>query len=236
MEISKQFGPYETFYGSPASQGILQFDMWENRDKSLDSLYPEEKWNELKENIKTHGIRNSLLVAPMPTASTAQIMGNNESFEPYTSNLYTRAVLSGNYVIVNNHLINELKSRNLFSNELIEKIMLNKGSVQNLNLPNDIEQVYKTSWELSQKSIIQLAIDRGPFICQSQSLNLFVNPPTPKVIHSIHFFGWKNGLKTGSYYIRSKSILDNQNFSTEVKKESNTKTVSKFSECLSCGS
>lgn len=236
MEISKQFGPYETFYGSPASQGILQFDMWENRDKSLDSLYPEEKWNELKENIKTHGIRNSLLVAPMPTASTAQIMGNNESFEPYTSNLYTRAVLSGNYVIVNNHLINELKSRNLFSNELIEKIMLNKGSVQNLNLPNDIEQVYKTSWELSQKCIIQLAIDRGPFICQSQSLNLFVNPPTPKVIHSIHFFGWKNGLKTGSYYIRSKSILDNQNFSTEVKKESNTKTVSKFSECLSCGS
>lgn len=236
MEISKQFGPYETFDGSPASQGILQFDMWENRDKSLDSLYPEEKWNELKENIKTHGIRNSLLVAPMPTASTAQIMGNNESFEPYTSNLYTRAVLSGNYVIVNNHLINELKSRNLFSNELIEKIMLNKGSVQNLNLPDDIKQVYKTSWELSQKCIIQLAIDRGPFICQSQSLNLFVNPPTPKVIHSIHFFGWKNGLKTGSYYIRSKSILDNQNFSTEVKKESNTKTVSKFSECLSCGS
>tara|TARA_Y100000361_G_scaffold45578_2_gene39465 strand:+ start:13386 stop:15728 length:2343 start_codon:yes stop_codon:yes gene_type:complete len=236
MEISKQFGPYETFYGSPASQGILQFDMWENKDKSLDSLYPEEKWNELKESIKTYGIRNSLLVAPMPTASTAQIMGNNESFEPYTSNLYTRAVLSGNYVIVNNHLINELKSRNLFSNELIEKIMLNKGSVQNLNLPNDIEQVYKTSWELSQKCIIQLAIDRGPFICQSQSLNLFVNPPTPKVIHSIHFFGWKNGLKTGSYYIRSKSILDNQNFSTEVKKESNTKTVSKFSECLSCGS
>ena len=236
MEISKQFGPYETFYGSPASQGILQFDMWENRDNSLDSLYPEEKWNELKESIKTHGIRNSLLVAPMPTASTAQIMGNNESFEPYTSNLYTRAVLSGNYVIVNNHLINELKSRNLFSNELIEKIMLNKGSVQNLNLPNDIEQVYKTSWELSQKCIIQHAIDRGPFICQSQSLNLFVNPPTPKVIHSIHFFGWKNGLKTGSYYIRSKSILDNQNFSTEVKKESNTKTVSKFSECLSCGS
>ncbi len=236
MEISKQFGPYETFYGSPVSQGILQFDMWENRDKSLDSLYPEEKWIELKESIKTHGIRNSLLVAPMPTASTAQIMGNNESFEPYTSNLYTRAVLSGNYVIVNNHLINELKSRNLFSNELIEKIMLNKGSVQNLNLPSDIEQVYKTSWELSQKCIIQLAIDRGPFICQSQSLNLFVNPPTPKVIHSIHFFGWKNGLKTGSYYIRSKSILDNQNFSTEVKKESNTKTVSKFSECLSCGS
>ena len=237
MEISKEFGPYETFHGSPASQGILQFDMWENRDKGLQSLYTEEKWNELKENIKTHGMRNSLLVAPMPTASTAQIMGNNESFEPYTSNLYTRAVLSGNYVIVNNHLINELKKRNLFSNELIEKIMLNKGSVQNLNLPTDIEQVYKTSWELSQKCIIQLAIDRGPFICQSQSLNLFVNPPTPKIIHSIHYFGWKNGLKTGSYYIRSKSILDNQNFSTEIKEESNSNSKSsKFSECLSCSS
>lgn len=237
MEISKEFGPYETFHGSPASQGILQFDMWENRDKGLQSLYTEEKWNELKENIKTHGMRNSLLVAPMPTASTAQIMGNNESFEPYTSNLYTRAVLSGNYVIVNNHLINELKKRNLFSNELIEKIMLNKGSVQNLNLPTDIEQVYKTSWELSQKCIIQLAIDRGPFICQSQSLNLFVNPPTPKIIHSIHYFGWKNGLKTGSYYIRSKSILDNQNFSTEIKEESNSNSkTSKFSECLSCSS
>jgi ribonucleoside-diphosphate reductase alpha chain len=238
MELSKKFGPYETFKGSPASQGILQFDMWETF--SSPSLYTKEIWDELKENIKTHGIRNSLLVAPMPTASTAQIMGNNESFEPYTSNLYTRAVLSGNYVIVNNHLINELKNRKLFSNELIEKIMLNKGSVQNLDLPNDIEQVYKTSWELSQKSIIQLAIDRGPFICQSQSLNLFVNPPTPKIIHSIHFYGWKNGLKTGSYYIRSKSILDNQNFSTDVKKESNSNSNSnsnsKFSECLSCSS
>ena len=166
-------------------------------------------------------------------------MGNNESFEPYTSNLYTRAVLSGNYVIVNNHLINELKSRNLFSNELIEKIMLNKGSVQNLNLPSDIERVYKTSWELSQKCIIQLAIDRGPFICQSQSLNLFVNPPTPKIIHSIHFYGWKNGLKTGSYYIRSKSILDNQNFSTDVKnekKETSKKTRECEGECLTCSS
>ncbi len=231
MEISKKRGPYETFDGSPASQGILQFDMWENQESYDTSwkLYSREQWDSLKNDIKTHGIRNSLLVAPMPTASTAQIMGNNESFEPYTSNLYTRAVLSGNYVIVNNHLIHELKARHLFNNELIEKIMLNKGSVQKLGLPKDIEQVYKTSWELSQKSIIQLAIDRGAFICQSQSLNLFVNPPTPKVIHSIHFYGWKNGLKTGSYYIRSKSILDNQNFSTDVKKES-----SAYSECLTC--
>ena len=237
MEISKEFGPYESFKGSPASQGILQFDMWDTFQSHL--LYSKEKWDELKENIKTHGIRNSLLVAPMPTASTAQIMGNNESFEPYTSNLYTRAVLSGSYVIVNNHLIDELKSRGLFNKELIEKIMLNKGSVQNLNLPGDIEDVYKTSWELSQKCIIQLAIDRGPFICQSQSLNLFVNPPTPKIIHSIHFYGWKNGLKTGSYYIRSKSILDTQNFSTDVKNEKNDTTIAiteDREECLTCSS
>lgn len=233
MEISKEFGPYESFKGSPASQGILQFDMWETFQSHL--LYTKEKWDELKENIKTYGIRNSLLVAPMPTASTAQIMGNNESFEPYTSNLYTRAVLSGNYVIVNNHLIEELKTRGLFNKDLIEKIMLNKGSVQNLNLPSDIEEVYKTSWELSQKCIIQLAIDRGPFICQSQSLNLFVNPPTPKIIHSIHFYGWKNGLKTGSYYIRSKSILDTQNFSTDVKNDKNDKNEER-GECLTCSS
>lgn len=235
MEISKRFGPYESFEGSPVSQGILQFDMWDTFDYPF--LYNKESWDHLKDQIKKHGIRNSLLVAPMPTASTAQIMGNNESFEPYTSNLYTRAVLSGNYVIVNNHLINELKERDLFSKEIIEKIMLNKGSVQNLGLPKDIERVYKTSWELSQKCIIQLAIDRGPFICQSQSLNLFVNPPTPKVIHSIHFFGWKNGLKTGSYYIRSKSILDNQNFSTDIKTETNANaTITEHRECLTCSS
>jgi len=237
MELSKLFGPYESFEGSPASQGILQFDMWDNFEYPF--LYNKDTWDYLKEQIKVYGIRNSLLVAPMPTASTAQIMGNNESFEPYTSNLYTRAVLSGNYVIVNNHLINELKSRNLFSKELVEKIMLNKGSVQNLGLPFDIERVYKTSWELSQKCIIQLAIDRGPFICQSQSLNLFVNPPTPKIIHSIHFYGWRNGLKTGSYYIRSKSILDNQNFSTDVKNEKKENIKKKQEcegECLTCSS
>tara|TARA_B100000787_G_scaffold148034_2_gene119348 strand:- start:2238 stop:4562 length:2325 start_codon:yes stop_codon:yes gene_type:complete len=236
MNLAKIHGPYETFPGSPASKGILQFDMWEKTNILEDwDLYTQEHWNALKDEIKTHGIRNSLLVAPMPTASTAQIMGNNESFEPYTSNLYTRAVLSGNYVIVNNHLIKELKSRNLFSNALIENIMLNKGSVQNLNLPSDIQEIYKTSWELSQKAIINLAIDRGPFICQSQSLNLFVNPPTPKIIHSIHFYGWKNGLKTGSYYIRSKSILDTQNFSTPVEKEGNVNVI-EHKECLTCSS
>ena len=184
-KLANTFGTYETFEGSPSSFGILQFDMWE----VIPELYSQEVWQKLKEDIKDTGLRNSLLVAPMPTASTAQIMGNNESFEPYTSNLYTRAVLSGNYVIINQHLVSELIERNLFTNETIEKIMLNKGSVQSLDLPNDIKDIYKTSWELQQKCILNMAIDRGAYICQSQSLNLFVNPPQPRVIHSIHMYG-----------------------------------------------
>ncbi len=215
--------PYDTFSGSPLSQGILQFDMWNVKP----TFYSEEQWTDLKDQIKEHGTKNSLLVAPMPTASTAQIMGNNESFEPYTSNLYTRAVLSGNYVIVNNHLIDELRERNLFNKQIVEKIMLNKGSIQRMELPEDLKKIYKTSWELPQKSLLNMAIDRGAFICQSQSLNLFVNPPQPKVIHSIHFYGWKNGLKTGSYYIRTKSVLETQNYSTETKKDDSK-------ECLMC--
>ena len=223
--IAKELGSYETFDGSPASEGILQFDLWGVTPQFLDL----QKWTSLKLDITSFGLRNSLLVAPMPTASTAQIMGNNESFEPYTSNIYTRAVLSGNYIIVNQHLIEELRSRNLYTKELIEQIMLNKGSVQNLNLPGDIKSIYKTAWEMPQKSLLNLAIDRGPYIDQSQSLNLFVNPPQPKVIHSIHMYGWKNGLKTGSYYIRTKPILENQNYTTDASKEKNGPK-----ECLMC--
>tara|TARA_B110000483_G_C18206532_1_gene548027 strand:- start:7654 stop:9942 length:2289 start_codon:yes stop_codon:yes gene_type:complete len=225
-ELAIRDGPYQTFQGSPTSQGILQFDMWNNSPK----YYSKELWDSLKDDIKHSGLRNSLLVAPMPTASTAQIMGNNESFEPYTSNLYTRAVLSGNYIIVNQHLINELRRRKLFNKELIEKIMLNKGSVQSLDLPDDIKKIYKTSWEMSQKKILEQAADRGAYICQSQSLNLFVNPPTPAIIHSILMYGWTIGLKTGSYYIRTKSILENQNFTTDVSKEKREEPK----ECLMC--
>jgi len=225
-ELSKNTEPYSTFVGSPSSFGILQYDMWD----VIPTKYSVEFWNELKREIITYGLKNSLLVAPMPTASTAQIMGNNESFEPYTSNIYTRSVLSGNFIIVNNHLVKELRERGLFSSELIEKIMLERGSIQNLNLPLDIKNIYKTAWELPQKCILNMAIDRGPFIDQSQSLNLFVNPPQPKIIHSIHMYGWKNGLKTGSYYIRTKSILENQNFSTDYEKEKSSK------ECLMCSS
>lgn len=223
--LAKQFGTYSSFHGSPVSKGLLQFDLWNVKP----SFYSESVWQDLKNEIIESGIRNSLLIAPMPTASTAQIMGNNESFEPYTSNLYTRAVLSGNYVIVNNHLVNELRERKLYSKELIEKIMLNKGSIQSLELPEDLKEIYKTAWELPQKCILDMSIERGPFICQSQSLNVFVNPPQPKVIHSIHFHGWKNGLKTGTYYIRTKSVLESQNFSTETSKE-----TKESKECLMC--
>ena len=224
-ELAKNEGYYETFPGSPTSSGILQFDLWNVKPQK----YTDEIWNKLKSDIKEHGLRNSLLIAPMPTASTAQIMGNNESFEPYTSNIYTRAVLSGNYIIINNHLVDELRKRNLFNKDLIEKIMLEKGSVQNIDIPQDMKEIYKTAWELPQKCLLNMAIDRGPFIDQSQSLNLFVNPPQQKVVHSIHMYGWKNGLKTGSYYIRTKSALENQNFTTEVSKEK-----SRFKDCASC--
>ena len=224
IELSKKDGPYSTFEGSPISKGIFQFDMW----GITPGFYTQIQWDFLRNQVSKYGIRNSLLVAPMPTASTAQIMGNNESFEPYTSNLYSRAVLSGNYVIINNHLMKELRERKLFNDEIVEKIMLNKGSIQGLDLPDDLKNIYKTSWELSQKCILDMAIERGPFICQSQSLNLFVNPPRPAVIHSIHFHGWKGGLKTGSYYIRTKSVLENQNFTTEVSKEK--------ADCLMCSS
>jgi ribonucleoside-diphosphate reductase alpha subunit len=224
-KLSRDLGKYKSFDGSPTSQGVFQYDLW---NVTPEKYLPE--FELLKNDVKQYGLRNSLLVAPMPTASTAQIMGNNESFEPYTSNLYTRSVLSGNYIIVNQHLVNELRNRNLFSKELIEKIMLNKGSVHNLDLPSDIKEIYKTSWEMSQKKILDLAADRGAYICQSQSLNLFVNPPQPKVIHSILMYGWKVGLKTGSYYIRTKSILENQNFTTDVSKE----RVSSYKECTMC--
>jgi ribonucleoside-diphosphate reductase alpha chain len=235
-ELAKNEGPYETFPGSPTSNGLLQFDLWNVKPQK----YSEEIWNKLKIEIKEHGLRNSLLIAPMPTASTAQIMGNNESFEPYTSNIYTRAVLSGNYIVMNNHLVDELRRRNLYNKDIIERIMLEKGSVQNIDIPQDIKDIYKTAWELPQKCLLNMAIDRGPFIDQSQSLNLFVNPPQQKVVHSIHMYGWKNGLKTGSYYIRTKSVLENQNFTTEVSKEkSKYKSKSKSEseskeECLAC--
>jgi ribonucleoside-diphosphate reductase alpha chain len=196
-------GPYESYAGSPVSQGIFQFDMW--------GVTPTNRWewDLLKEEVKKHGVRNSLLLAPMPTASTAQILGNNECFEPYTSNIYTRRVLSGEFIVVNKHLLKDLVKENLWTNEMRQKLMASNGSVQNINeIPQRIKDLYKTAWEISQKAIIEQAADRGAYICQSQSLNIFMENANFGKLTSMHFYGWKKGLKTGMYYLRTKAATD----------------------------
>jgi ribonucleoside-diphosphate reductase alpha chain len=205
-------GAYPTFEGSPASQGILQFDMWD--------VKPSDRydWNGLKEKIKETGIRNSLLLAPMPTASTSQILGNNECFEPYTSNLYTRRTLSGEYIVVNKHLLKDLIAHGLWNEEMKQILMASNGSIQNIEgVPQELKDVYKTVYEISQKTIIDLAADRGAFICQSQSLNLFVENPNYGKLTSMHFYAWQAGLKTGMYYLRSKAAVDPIKFTLSDK-------------------
>jgi len=203
-------GPYESFPGSPTSKGIFQFDMW--------GVTPGKRWewDLLKEEVMKHGVRNSLLLAPMPTASTAQILGNNECFEPYTSNIYTRRVLSGEFIIVNKHLLKDLVKAGLWTKEMRQKLMASNGSVQNIpEIPADIKELYKTAWEISQKSIIELAADRGAYICQSQSLNIFMENANFGKLTSMHFYGWKKGLKTGMYYLRTKAATDAIKFTVD---------------------
>ena len=201
VKMAQEEGPYETFKGSPASKGILQFDLWEN--PTFSGLWD---WDPLKEDIKTHGIRNSLLVAPMPTASTSQILGNNECIEPYTTNIYLRRTLAGEFIVVNKHLVSDLQKLNLWSKEMKEKLISKNGSVQDIEeIPNELKEIYKTVWEISQKSLIDMAKDRGCFIDQSQSLNLFLENPTVSKLSSMHMYAWKSGLKTGIYYLRSKA-------------------------------
>ncbi len=201
--LAKRDGAYSTFKGSPASKGVFQFDMW---DVTPSARYD---WSKLKEKVKADGLRNSLLLAPMPTASTSQIMGNNECFEPYTSNIYTRRTLSGEYIIVNKHLLKDLTRLGLWNDATKQKLMAANGSVANIpEIPQDLKELYKTVYEISQKVIIDLAADRGAFICQSQSLNLFVESPNFGKLSSMHFYGWQKGLKTGMYYLRSKSAVD----------------------------
>ncbi|ABF23025.1 ribonucleotide reductase large subunit [Variola virus] len=197
-ELAEKEGPYDTYVGSYASNGILQYDLW--------NVVPSDLWNwePLKDKIRTYGLRNSLLVAPMPTASTAQILGNNESVEPYTSNIYTRRVLSGEFQVVNPHLLRVLTERKLWNDEIKNRIMVDGGSIQNTNLPEDIKQVYKTIWEIPQKTIIKMAADRGAFIDQSQSMNIHIADPSYSKLTSMHFYGWSLGLKTGMYYLRTK--------------------------------
>lgn len=205
-------GAYETFKGSPASKGELQFDMW--------GVRPSDRWDwaSLKKDIKKHGLRNSLLLAPMPTASTSQILGNNECFEPYTSNIYTRRTLSGEYIVVNKHLLKDLIRLGLWNDDMKHRLMASNGSIQQFeNIPADLKELYKTVWELSQKVIIDMAADRGAYICQSQSMNLFVENPNYGKLSSMHFYAWQKGLKTGMYYLRSKAATDPIKFTVKAE-------------------
>ncbi|MEL6122367.1 MAG: ribonucleoside-diphosphate reductase subunit alpha, partial [Bacteroidota bacterium] len=250
--LAKKNGAYETFEGSPASQGILQFDMW--------GVRPSERydWEGLKSEIMATGMRNSLLLAPMPTASTSQILGNNECIEPYTSNLYSRRTLSGEYIIVNKHLLKDLIELDLWNDEMKERLMAANGSIQSFpDVPQQLKDLYKTVWEISQKIIIDMAADRGAYVCQSQSLNLFVENPNFGKLTSMHFYAWQKGLKTGMYYLRSKAAVDPIKFTLSSKhqqkfvKEEGTENATPDTEtaelaegqtctmeegCLMCGS
>ena len=199
-DIAKEVGPYSTFKGSPISKGIFQFDMW-----GVDSSSRWD-WDGLRKEVKTHGVRNSLLVAPMPTASTSQILGNNEAFEPFTSNMYVRRTLSGEFIVVNKYLINELVKRGLWTDSVREQLKMYDGSVQNISsIPQDLKDVFKTTWEIKQKVILDMAADRGAYIDQSQSLNVHMESPSFSKLSSMHFYAWKKGLKTGMYYLRSRA-------------------------------
>jgi ribonucleoside-diphosphate reductase alpha chain len=222
-DLAIENGPYETFKGSPISEGTFQFDMW--------NVTPTNRWewDILREQVKEHGVRNSLLVAPMPTASTAQILGNNECFEPYTSNIYTRRVLSGEFIIVNKHLLKDLVKLGLWNDTLKNKLMAANGSVQSIEeIPNNIKELYKTAWEISQKTIIDMAADRGAYIDQSQSLNIFMENANFAKLTSMHFYGWKAGLKTGMYYLRTKAATDAIKFTLD--KTAMEKPVAKTTE------
>jgi len=230
-DLAKVEGPYETIKGSPVSKGIFQFDMW--------GVTPSNRWewDILKEEVKKHGVRNSLLLAPMPTASTAQILGNNECFEPYTSNIYTRRVLSGEFIIVNKHLLKDLVREGLWTKDMRQKIMTANGSVQNINeVPQRLKDLYKTAWEISQKAIIDQAADRGAYICQSQSLNIFMENANFGKLTSMHFYGWEKGLKTGMYYLRTKAATDAIKFTVEktVVEEPTAKSLEAAAEAIAC--
>ena len=205
-DLSKSFGPYESIAGSPIEKGIFQFEMWGKKDKELSGRWD---WKSLRKEVVNYGVRNSLLVAPMPTASTAQILGNNEAFEPFTTNLYSRRTLSGEFIMINKHLVNDLLKLGMWNEDIKKKLIMENGSVQNIpEIPTQIKEVYKTVWEMSQKRILQMAANRSIFIDQSQSLNLFIDNATKSKLLAAHLFGWKLGLKTGMYYLRTRSAVD----------------------------
>ncbi len=224
-DLAIKEGAYASFQGSPISQGIFQFDMWNVKPSS------RWEWDILREEVMKHGVRNSLLLAPMPTASTAQILGNNECFEPYTSNIYTRRVLSGEFIIVNKHLLKDLAKLNLWDSNMKNKLMASNGSIQDIKeIPQDIKDLYKTAWEISQKVLINQAADRGAYICQSQSLNLFMENANFAKLTSMHFYGWKAGLKTGMYYLRTKAATDAIKFTLDKEAVSAPQVIAKTEE------
>jgi ribonucleoside-diphosphate reductase alpha subunit len=238
--LARELGAYETFKGSPLSEGIFQFDMW--------NVQPSDRhnWEQLRKEIMEHGVRNSLLLAPMPTASTSQILGNNECFEPYTSNIYNRRVLSGEFVVVNKHLLKDLVNLGLWNDNMKQRIIAANGSVQNIEeIPAELKEIYKTVWEIKQRNIIDMAADRGAFICQSQSLNLFVEQANFAKLSSMHFYTWKKGLKTGMYYLRTKAAADAIKFTIDAAVLNQTKdeqteqiacSLDNPEACISCGS
>ncbi|GIM53166.1 ribonucleoside-diphosphate reductase [Capnocytophaga cynodegmi] len=235
MELAKEQGAYSSFAGSPLSEGKFQFDLWQ--------VAPSDRWDweKLRNEVMTHGVRNSLLLAPMPTASTSQILGNNECFEPYTSNIYNRRVLSGEFVVVNKFLLKDLIDLGLWNPTMKNKLIAENGSVQKIpEIPTELKELYKTVWEIKQKTIIDMAADRGTFICQSQSLNLFMAEPNFAKLTSMHFHAWKSGLKTGMYYLRTKAAVDAIKFTVDTQMLSGQSQVACSldtpEECLACGS
>lgn len=247
VDLAETEGAYESFKGSPLSEGIFQFDLWGQQPSN------RWDWESLRERVKKTGARNSLLLAPMPTASTSQILGNNECFEPFTSNIYIRKTLSGEFPVVNKHLVKDLVKIGLWNEKLRDKIIINNGSIQDIpEIPDDLKGIYKTAWEMSQKIIIDHAAERAPFICQSQSMNLFVQDANFAKLSSAHFYSWSKGLKTGSYYIRTKAATTAiKGLGIDMSKQDETPIVQKTEEenlsdmmcsldnpddCIACGS
>ena len=223
METAKEEGAYQTYEGSPISQGLFQHNLWGKKDEELSGRWA---WGELRNQIKENGVRNSLLLAPMPTASTSQILGNNECFEPYTSNIYTRRVLSGEFVVVNKHLLLDLVRLGLWNDEMKNEIIKANGSIQGIDsIPENIKAIYKTVWEIKMKDIIDMSADRGHFIDQSQSLNLFIDQPNMGKITSMHFYAWEKGLKTGMYYLRTKAATQAIQFTVQKQAKSQLEPV-----------
>ena len=234
-EIAERDGTYDSYEGSPMSEGKLQFDLWDEKPSSFGQLSFD--WKELRSKIKKHGVRNSLLLAPMPTASTSQILGVNECIEPYTSNLYTRRVKAGEFIIANPHLLRDLTDRGLWNNSVKNQLIKNNGSVQDIKgIPPHLKKLYRTVWEVSMRGVIDMSADRGSYVCQSQSLNLFLSSPTQSKLSAMHFYGWKKGLKTGMYYLRTKGAADAIQFTVQEGDEEGGEDGGEddYGGCLSC--